>query len=229
MPPPKGSEFNREMQVLEVELKRLESEYNLFFTGRLPRPPWENHKRVAALFKRYDRMYIQNTGDRFRFQTLQAKWGSNCELWERQMNQQEFGRPRFGRGARVAAEAASPEPEAVKAEKAAEKAERAAEKEAPAPVVAAASPPPAARPHDRVVGVTSFKDPGAQGDRMKELYERLAQAKRDAGEQPVAFDKFRDLVKSQVDKLGGTGRDVAFRVAFKDGKVQLTAKTVKGD
>src|SRR5262245_42206577 len=217
------------MQILEDELKRLESEYNLYFTGRLPRPPWENHKRVQTLFKRYDRMYIQNTGDRFRFQTLQAKWSSSCELWERMMNQQEFGRPRFGRGARVA-DMPIAEPEVVKAEKAAEKAEKAAEKEAPAPVVAAQAPaPPPARQHDRVVGVTSFKDPGAQGDRVKELYERLAQAKRDAGEQPVAYDKFKDLVKSQVSKLGGDGKDVAFRVAFKDGKVQLTAKTVKGD
>jgi hypothetical protein len=68
------------MQILEAELKRLESDYTLFFTGRLPRPPWENQKRVANLFKRYDRLYIQNTGDRFRFQTLQARWASCCEL-----------------------------------------------------------------------------------------------------------------------------------------------------
>jgi hypothetical protein len=83
------------------------------------------------------------------------------------------------------------------------------------------------RHHDRVVGVTSVKDPGAQGDRVQELYERLARAKKDAGEQPVAFDKFRDLVRSQVSRLGGDGQEVAFRVSFKNGKVQLTAKIVK--
>ena len=32
--------------VLEAELKRLEAEYNMFFAGRLPRPPWETRARV---------------------------------------------------------------------------------------------------------------------------------------------------------------------------------------
>ncbi len=40
MPPPK-SDFERELQMLEVELRRLEAEYNMFFAGRLPRLPWE--------------------------------------------------------------------------------------------------------------------------------------------------------------------------------------------
>jgi hypothetical protein len=224
MPPPQASEFSREMQMLEVELKRLESDYTNFFTGRLPRPPWENHKRVANLFKRYDRMYIQNTGDRFRFHTLQSRWASSCELWERQMNQMESGRPHFGRARMAIVE---PESARGRAGKAAEKPE-AAEKESATVAAAPASSSRAQRQHDRVIGTTSVKDPGAQGDRVQELYERLAQAKKEAGEQPVAFEKFSELVRSQVSKLGSGGQEVAFRVSFKNGKVQLTAKTVKG-
>lgn len=34
------SEFERELRLLEAELKRLEAEYNQFFAGRLPRLPW---------------------------------------------------------------------------------------------------------------------------------------------------------------------------------------------
>jgi hypothetical protein len=226
MPPPEGSALLRELQTLEAELKRLEAEYNLFFTGRLPRPPWETRARVDTLFKRYDRMFIQNTGDRFKFQTLQSKWASYCELWERQMQKLEMGRPRFNRnkaplppGAAPPAEATPPEVSQVIPLAAAQ---------AQAQARGQASLPRSVRPQDGVVGVTSFKDPAVQGDRVQELYERLIQAKRDAGEQPVAFDKFQDLVRSQVSKLGTEGREVAFRVAFKDGKVQLTAKTVKG-
>ena len=37
-------EIDRELQVLEAELKRLEAEYNMFFAGRLPRPPWETRE-----------------------------------------------------------------------------------------------------------------------------------------------------------------------------------------
>lgn len=62
MPPPR-SDFDREMQVLEGEIKRLEAEYNMFFAGRLPRLPWETRTRVEALVKRYDWMHIQNTAD----------------------------------------------------------------------------------------------------------------------------------------------------------------------
>ncbi len=39
-------------------IKRLEAEYNMFFAGRLPRPPWETRGRVEALIKRHDRGHI---------------------------------------------------------------------------------------------------------------------------------------------------------------------------
>ena len=66
------SDLDRELEILEAELKRLEAEYNMFFAGRLPRPPWETRGRVDAMMKRLDRMHIGNTGARFRFATLQS-------------------------------------------------------------------------------------------------------------------------------------------------------------
>ena len=66
-----SSETERDLNRLESDLKRLEAEYNMFFAGRLPKPPWETRSRVEALIKHYDRGHIQNTGDRFRFMTLQ--------------------------------------------------------------------------------------------------------------------------------------------------------------
>lgn len=48
------SEFERELQRLEVELKKLETEYNQYFAGRLPRPPWETRSKVEALVKQHD-------------------------------------------------------------------------------------------------------------------------------------------------------------------------------
>lgn len=59
--PPQISDFEREMQQLDAEIKRLEAEYNMFFAGRLPRLPWETHARVDALVKRYDRMHLAKT------------------------------------------------------------------------------------------------------------------------------------------------------------------------
>ena len=66
-------------------------------------------------------------------------------------------------------------------------------------------------------------------DKLHELYESLAEARREVGEEPVPFHKFADLVKRQVEKLRQSGsREVAFRVAVKDGKVSFTARALKG-
>jgi len=69
--PDESPDIERELRTLEAELKRLEAEYNMYFGGRLPRPPWETRKRVEGMVKRIDRMTINNTGHRFRFSTLQ--------------------------------------------------------------------------------------------------------------------------------------------------------------
>jgi len=86
------SNFDQELTRLEAELKQLEAEYNMFFAGRLPKPPWETRARVEALVKQYDRAYIQNTGDRFRFNTLQSRFAKFIDLWDRGMRAREEGR-----------------------------------------------------------------------------------------------------------------------------------------
>src|SRR5690349_441658 len=79
--------------VLEAELKRLEAEYSMFFAGRLPRPPWETRGRVDAMVKRIDRLHISNYGDRFRFSTIQARYSTFVDLWDRGLRAREEGRP----------------------------------------------------------------------------------------------------------------------------------------
>ena len=74
-------------------MKRLEAEYNMFFAGRLPRPPWETRGRVDAIVKRMDRMHLSNYGDRFRFTTLQARYATFIDLWDRGLRAREEGRP----------------------------------------------------------------------------------------------------------------------------------------
>src|SRR5687767_15311244 len=44
-------EINNELTALEADLKRLEAEYNMYFSGRLQRPPWETRARVDATVK----------------------------------------------------------------------------------------------------------------------------------------------------------------------------------
>ena len=87
------SELDRDLQLLESDLRKLEGEYNMYFSGRLPRPPWETRSRVEATIKRLDRGVIQNYGDRFRFTTLQSRFAAFVDLWDRGLRAREEGRP----------------------------------------------------------------------------------------------------------------------------------------
>lgn len=186
------SDLERDLQLLEAELRKLETEYNMFFSGRLPKPPWETKGRVEALVRRLDRAYIQNTGDRFRFNTLQMRFMTFSELWERGMRAREEGRP----GPFTRRPAATPVP---------------------------------TKPQDRVLHVTAFRDPLNEMDKLHDLYDRLVDARREMGEEGIPFHKFAELVKGQVSRLRKGGMsEVAFRVAVKDGRVNFTARGLKG-
>jgi hypothetical protein len=186
------SEIERGLQQLEVELKRLEAEYNMFFAGRLPKPPWETRSRVESLVKQYDRAHIQNTGERFRFSTLQSRYAAFIDLWDRGMRAREEGRS------------------------------------GPFPAKRREEPAAAKAPENRIVHVAAFRDPTREQDKLRELYDSLAEARRENGEDAVPFNKFAELVKKQVKKLRSGNAEVAFRVAVKDGKVSLTARAMKG-
>ena len=89
---PELTEVQKDLQLLAAGLKQLEAEYNMFFAGRLPRPPWETRNRVQALVKKWDRGYIQSAADRFQFDTLQRRFQTFVDLWDRGLRSREEGR-----------------------------------------------------------------------------------------------------------------------------------------
>jgi hypothetical protein len=189
------AEINRELTALEGELKRLETEYNMYFAGRLKRPPWETRARVEATVKRLDRTSISNYGVRFRFTTLQTRFNKFIDLWDRALRAREEGR---------AGPFSQPQKKRVE------------------------TPPPTTSLEDRVVKVETFNDPSSEENKLRALYNSFIEARQQAGQERVAFDKFATLVSTQVRALkdkGGT--DVALRVAIKDGKVALTARALR--
>lgn len=90
---PELTDVQKDLQALAAALKQLEAEYNMFFAGRLPRPPWETRNRVQALVKKWDRGYIQSAADRFQFDTLQRRFQTFVDLWDRGLRSREEGRP----------------------------------------------------------------------------------------------------------------------------------------
>ncbi len=66
-------------------------------------------------------------------------------------------------------------------------------------------------------------------DKLRDLYDSLAEARREAGQDAIPFHKFADLIKTQVKTFKEKGsEEVAFRVAVKDGKVAFTARAMRG-
>jgi hypothetical protein len=190
---PEPTEVQRDLLTLEAELKRLEAEYNMFFSGRAKRPPLETRGRVEAMVKRWDRGHIDSAADRFRFETLQSRFQKFVDLWDRGLRAREEGRP--GPFAQPPPRAPSKKPEAAEV---------------------------------KVLCVTAFRDPMHEMDKLHSLYDTLMDARRQTGDDVVPFHRFAALVKDQVTKLRDTGSpEVAFRVAMKDGKVNLTARGVK--
>jgi hypothetical protein len=189
-----ADDIDRALTHLEVEMKKLEAEYNMYFAGRLQRPPWEMRKRVEGVVKQLDRTHIANYGQRFRFNTLQSRFAKSIDLWDRGLRAREEGRP---------GPFAQPRPVETK-------------------------PKPSKR-EDRVLHVTTFEDPLREMEKVHLLYDNLAQARREAGQEAIPFHKFADLIKTQVNTLKEKGSpEVAFRVAVKDGKVAFTARGLKG-
>lgn len=86
------TDVQKDLLALAAGLKQLEAEYTMFFSGRLPRPPWETRNRVAALVKKWDRGYIKSAADRFQFDTLQRRFQTFADLWDRGLRSREEGR-----------------------------------------------------------------------------------------------------------------------------------------
>jgi len=125
--------------------------------------------------------------------TLQSRFATFIDLWDRGLRAREEGRPGPFAHKRTPAE------------------------------------PEKKRQEDRILHVSSFRDPVREIDKLTELYESLAEARREVGQDAPPFHKFAELVKSQVTKLRKSGApEVAFRVAVKDGKVSFTARGMKG-
>src|ERR1044071_1719390 len=89
---PDLTDLQKDLLALAAGLKQLEAEFNMYFSGRLPRPPWETRNRVQALVKKWDRGYIQTAADRFQFDNLQRRFQKLVELWDRGIRSREEGR-----------------------------------------------------------------------------------------------------------------------------------------
>jgi len=94
MEPKIDSPIDQDLDRLEYEIRRLKVEYDIYFNGGTLRPPMDTKGRVETAIKRIYDMRGTSFGQRFRYNSLVARYNVMRELWRRQtQGREESGRP----------------------------------------------------------------------------------------------------------------------------------------
>lgn len=77
---------------LEDDIRRLRIEFDIFFNGAAKRPPYDTKGRVDTLLKRIGDDRTLTFAQRYRYNTLAARYNAFRDLWRRTMQGREEGR-----------------------------------------------------------------------------------------------------------------------------------------
>jgi len=80
-----------ELAHLEILIRKLKQQYDIFFAGAAPRQPFETRKEVDLLVRRLAETQMQRFADRYRYNSLAGKFQTYCELWAKILRQREEG------------------------------------------------------------------------------------------------------------------------------------------
>jgi hypothetical protein len=83
---------DQELTRLEEDIRRLRIEFDIFFNGAAKRPPYETKGRVETLLKRLGDDRTINFAQRYRYNSLAARYNAFRDLWRRTMQGREEGR-----------------------------------------------------------------------------------------------------------------------------------------
>jgi hypothetical protein len=77
---------------LEDDIRRLKVEFDIYFNGASKRPPYDTKGRVETLIKRLGDDRTLTFAQRYRYNTLAARYNSFRDLWRRTMQGREEGK-----------------------------------------------------------------------------------------------------------------------------------------
>jgi hypothetical protein len=77
---------------LEDDIRRLKIEYDIYFNGASKRPPYDTKNRVETLVKRLGDERALTFAQRYRYNSLAARYNAFRDMWRRTMQGREEGR-----------------------------------------------------------------------------------------------------------------------------------------
>jgi len=191
-----------DLDTLERSIRQLQIDWDRFFSGLEKKPPNDLKVKVEAIVRRHANAEIRNNADRFRYQTLTARYSTFNELWSKKLRAREEGKAFGVHG--LKAEMLPPPPP---------------------------PPPPRPSAAAGRSGEFRVQNPERDAATVRSLYESFLEARSRNGENaPVKYESFQKLIGQQASRIlsdkGGKAA-VEFRLETKDGKVSLKAKVVK--
>jgi hypothetical protein len=188
-----------DLDFLDNSIQKLQIEWDKFFSGVERKPPEQLIRQVETLIRKYAYGEMRNNAERFRYQSLTARYNTFNELWNKKMRAREEGRQPGFHGTRHV-----PSAESVDLSSTSRR----------------ASAPP------REVRISRHE---ADPQSVRALFEQFVAARRASGESAaVKMDSFEKLIQQQTSRILAEkgARAVDFRVETRDGKVTLKAKPV---
>ena len=196
--------LTEDLDALERSIRQIQIEWDKFFGGIEKKPPNDMKTRLEALIRRHANAEIRNNTERFRYQTLTARYATLNELWSKKLRLREEGKAFGVHG--LKAEALPPPPP-------------------PAP-----AGPKHAGAHGGRAEQFRVQNPERDAATVRSLYESFLEARSRNGENaPVKYESFQKLIGQQASRILSDkgGQAVEFRLEKKEGKVSLKAKVVK--
>ena len=85
------AELDEQLTILDVKIKQLKLDYEQYFAGARPREPSVLRSDVQKTILRHSNVPIQNTGLRFRFNSINSRFQAFKRQWNTTLRQIENG------------------------------------------------------------------------------------------------------------------------------------------
>ena len=204
--------IEEKLAILDIEIRRLKIQYDLYFVGSLPRPPVMQRDQLHRMIRHMEGVRVRNAATRFILNNLVNKFNVLVELWNKQVRRREEGErihPLAARAAlreqQSAAGPGLPPPSAA----------------APRP---ARRPVPSAAPEAGAWRVAACQDDESN---LRGLYEDYLVAGRRAGDiRQAEFSQFAREIARQAATLKQKKdcEAVDFRIYCEGNKVKIKAR-----
>jgi len=87
----RSAAIEADIHKLEVGIRQLKVQYDMFFAGALKREPIEMRAQIERIIKRHANSPIQKYAQRFHLNTLVSRFNSLSELWTKTRRSREEG------------------------------------------------------------------------------------------------------------------------------------------